>query len=189
MALTYCAWPNHSPLAHARGAREQQRNRCIHQPHQAVEPARLVVVPVVEQQTGVVEELPPDLAGGPGALGERHVSAQEVSPADLAAIHGPECQRGGPVAHQDASERAIERRERRTRAVGDDLEHRRRRRGDRPQREHCAGLEPGRAIGVLDRRAFDPLPCLGDWRLDGLGHTRFDRADRAERDRDTDEVR
>src|SRR5678816_1853747 len=56
---------------------------CAHRSHprkerRAVERARFVVVPVVEQQPGVVEELPPELAGGPGALGERHVSAQEA---------------------------------------------------------------------------------------------------------------
>jgi hypothetical protein len=112
-----------------------------------------------------------------------------MRPADLAAIHRPERQRGGAVTHQDAAERAVQRCERRTRAIGDDFEHGRRRRSDRPQCERDAGFEPGRAICVLDRRTFDPLPRLGDWGLDGFGHTRFDRADRAERDQNTDEIR
>ena len=67
--------------AHRRHPREERR---------VVELAGLVVVPVVEQQARVVEELPAELAGGPRALGERHVLAQQVRPADLAALHRPE---------------------------------------------------------------------------------------------------
>lgn len=111
-----------------------------------------------------------------------------MGPANLAPIHRPEVERLGPIAHQDPSESAIERLKRLLAVVREDLEHRRRLRRDGPERAHSPGVQPAGAVGVLHRAFAHVLPRLVDDGLDRVAHARFDRAERAERDANAEQL-
>ena len=127
-------------------------------------------------------------AGRTVALGKRHEFSDQVRPADLPLLHGPEVERLGTVAHQDAMQRTVERLQRVLGAVRDDLEHRGCRRRDGPQRQRETRLEPAGAVGVLHIGSADVLPRFVDRGLDRIADARFDRADCAERDPNAEHV-
>src|SRR5260221_12244566 len=104
-----------------------------------------------------------------------------MGPTDLAPIHRPEVERLRSIADEDSAKRAVERLERRLAVVGEDLEHRRRLRRDGPERAGRAGLQPARAVGVLDRAGADAPPRLLHRGRAPVADARPDRAPRAAR--------
>ncbi len=98
----------------------------------AIELAGLVVVPIVEDDGRVVEELSAERARGAVALGERDELSDQMRPTNLPALHRPEGERLGAVADHDSGQRAVERLQRRLAAIGDDPKDGGRRGRDRP---------------------------------------------------------
>jgi hypothetical protein len=81
---------------------------------------------------------------------------------------------------RDAAELAVQRPERFGSTIADNLEYCRASRGDRPQGQHDASLQPRRAVGVFDSRVADVLVSLFDRGRDGFAHSLLDTADCAE---------
>ncbi len=154
-----------------------------------VEPALLVVVPVVEDQAGVVEQLFPKRRARSCPLRERDVLPQQMGPANLPLGHGPKVERLGAVTDQDAAQRSVEWAQRIFGTVGQDFEDRHAGSGERPQRHRDAGLGPARAIGVFDLGGAHAVPRFIDARLHGTADALLHGAQRAERYADPDDVR
>ncbi|HEY2404821.1 MAG TPA: hypothetical protein VGI10_02415 [Polyangiaceae bacterium] len=145
-------------------------------------------MPIVEEQLGVLVEPLAKPPGGIVALRECRELAQQVSPADLAAIDSPEAELLGSVADEPTAHLAEQHAHSVLGAIGSDKEHGDERGREGPQRARLFAASPASRIGVLDRLSPHELHRFVDGGSNGGADTLFRFAERAERHADPEHV-